>query len=750
MKRYLGFIAVLMMAIGLSLNVAAAEGEVKNGLTVAEQSADESETQSTGFSGVSGLKNTVSGEVETDAKKVYKLQIGSENKEIQFELTSTVKSLIELTLYNSQNEVQKLNKNSKSDVDYYGAVCEEGTYYLVVSNTSKVECNVEYKIEVQALNKITSCDATIPSFLKKEATESIITSNFQYKSDSNNSGDKILYRTDNPEIVSVDANGKLTGEKEGTTKVSVTNLAGESLATKEITVCDENEALTVGSDKKITLNNGKAVVLLKADSQKKLYIETESETKIIRYSNIYGNAPFDLGGYYSGGKQISIGVFSAGEYYLEFSSSTAKEINVVVYDKIKNCKSIEELSLPVIETKENSLSSVNTITGILYKVKCDGTYRFKTQQLNGDKTRYYSRIDLYDADFQLLKSDVSKTDKDQQTREETYNNLPQGEYYLLLKYVKKIVNEDTVKYKLNAFKVADYPITSITITDIPKLTIGGTHKITYKTTPETTDDTVLFESSDEAVAKVTKDGQVTAISAGKATITAKNSTGDVLGTSEVTVKEAKVPENPSTPQEPENPKSDTKKEQTPNTTVKPETGSDSTKVKVKKLEIVGMSHVLAAGKKRQLKVKVAPKSANTAVVWRSSNKKYATVNKNGKVFAKRAGRGKKVVITAIAKDGSGVKATYKIKIAKGIAKKVKITGSKTAKAGKTVKLKAKVTGTKGCYKKVKWISSNEKLATVTPDGKVKFSKKAKDKKVKITAKALDGSGKKAVYKYSIQ
>ena len=126
------------------------------------------------------------------------------------------------------------------------------------------------------------------------------------------------------------------------------------------------------------------------------------------------------------------------------------------------------------------------------------------------------------------------------------------------------------------------------------------------------------------------------------------------------------------------------------------------------------------------------------------------MNKNGKVLAKRAGRGKKVVITAIAKDGSGVKATYKIRIAKGIVKKVKITGSKTAKAGKAVKLRAKVTGTKGCYKKVKWISSNEKLATVTSAGKVKFTKKAKNKKVKITAKALDGSGKKVVYNYFVR
>ena len=724
MKRYLGFIAVLIMAIGLSLNVAAAEGEAKNGLTVAEQSADASGTQNTGFAGVSGLKNSVSGEIENDVKKVYKLNIGSEDKGIQFKLTSTVKSLIELTLYNSQNEVQKLNKNSKSDADYYGAGCEEGTYYLAVSNTSTVERGpIEYTIKVQALNEITACDATIPSFLKKgkkEAIYSILTSNFQYMSGSNNSGDKIFYRTDNPEIVSVDEVGNLLGNSAGTTKVSVTNVAGKILATKEITVCDENDALTVGSQKKITLNNGKAVVLLNADPQKILYIETENETKLLGYSNTYGNYPKEFIRYYSGEKQISIGLGPAGEFYLEFSNATAKEINVAVYDKIKDCKSIEELSLPAIERKEAPLSSLNVMTNILYKVNCDGNYKFRTEQLNGDRSKYYNQIWLYDGNFETIKSASTEKNLEQCTYEVVYNNLQKGEYYLVVVYAKQRINEDTVKYNLNAFKVADNPITAITITDIPKLTVGDAHKITYKTVPETTDDVVLFESSDEAVAKVTKEGEITAVSVGKATITARNSAGDVVESSEVTVENAKVPD------------------------------AASTEVKVNKLKIVGASHVLAVGKKRQLKVKATPKAANTAVVWRSSNKKYATVNKNGKVLAKRAGRGRKVVITAIAKDGSGVKATYKIRIAKGSVKKVKITGSKTAKAGKTVKLKAKVTGTKGCYKKVKWISSNEKLATVTSAGKVKFTKKAKNKKVKITAKALDGSGKKAVYNYFVR
>ena len=64
------------------------------------------------------------------------------------------------------------------------------------------------------------------------------------------------------------------------------------------------------------------------------------------------------------------------------------------------------------------------------------------------------------------------------------------------------------------------------------------------------------------------------------------------------------------------------------------------------------------------------------------------------------------------------------------------------KAGKTLKLKAKVKATKGANKKLIWKSSNTKYATVSKDGKVKTMKTGKGRKVKITAMATDGSGKK--------
>lgn len=177
-----------------------------------------------------------------------------------------------------------------------------------------------------------------------------------------------------------------------------------------------------------------------------------------------------------------------------------------------------------------------------------------------------------------------------------------------------------------------------------------------------------------------------------------------------------------------------------------------TKIKVKKIKIAGMSKQIAAGKKIKLKATVTPKTAaNRTVKWKSSNKKYATVNSKGVVTVKKAEIGKKVTITAIAKDGSGKKATYRIKIMKKAVKKITLKASKTkVTAGKKVTIKATVTPEKNVNKKLTYKSSNKKYATVNSKGVVTTRKAGKGKTVKIIATATDGSGKKATIKIKIK
>ena len=100
-------------------------------------------------------------------------------------------------------------------------------------------------------------------------------------------------------------------------------------------------------------------------------------------------------------------------------------------------------------------------------------------------------------------------------------------------------------------------------------------------------------------------------------------------------------------------KADKKKKCTITVTV----GTPVTKVKLNKTK-----STMTVGKKQTLKATVTPKKASSkAVVWKSSNKKVATVTSKGVVKAKKAGT---VTITATAKDGSGKKAACKITVKK--------------------------------------------------------------------------------------
>lgn len=214
--------------------------------------------------------------------------------------------------------------------------------------------------------------------------------------------------------------------------------------------------------------------------------------------------------------------------------------------------------------------------------------------------------------------------------------------------------------------------------------------------------TVKWTSSNEAVVTVDAAGKLTAKVAGKAIITAITSDGNVMYCI-VTV------EN----------------------------------IKVSKITITTTtSNKIATGKKVTLKAIVTPSNAyNKGVTWKSSNTKVATVSSSGVVTTKKKMGGKTVTITATAKDGSGKKASYKIYVKKGIVKKVYISGVKSVKAGKKLYLKGKTSASSGANRTLKWSSSNTKYAKVSSKGTVTTYKAGKKKSVKITARAVDGSGK---------
>lgn len=93
------------------------------------------------------------------------------------------------------------------------------------------------------------------------------------------------------------------------------------------------------------------------------------------------------------------------------------------------------------------------------------------------------------------------------------------------------------------------------------------------------------------------------------------------------------------------------------------------KIKILKNAVTGIKvknapKTLKAGKSITLKpvVTVSGRNANKKILWSSSNSKYLTVNSNGKVVAKKAGKGKTVYVYGKAADGSGKSVRIKIRI----------------------------------------------------------------------------------------
>jgi uncharacterized protein YjdB len=168
------------------------------------------------------------------------------------------------------------------------------------------------------------------------------------------------------------------------------------------------------------------------------------------------------------------------------------------------------------------------------------------------------------------------------------------------------------------------------------------------------------------------------------------------------------------------------------------------KQNVTKIKLNYSSYKLGYKKTLQLKATVTTTASNKKIKWTSSNPSVATVNSSGKVTAKKYGT---TTITAAATDGSGVKATCKIRVVR-LVTKVKLNRySMTMVAGRKATLKATISPKNATYKTATWSSSDQSIATVDSRGTIYALQPGI---VYITAKAKDSSNKKAVCRVEVK
>lgn len=143
---------------------------------------------------------------------------------------------------------------------------------------------------------------------------------------------------------------------------------------------------------------------------------------------------------------------------------------------------------------------------------------------------------------------------------------------------------------------------------------------------------------------------------------------------------------------------------------------------------------------------------NRNVVWAfadSESANYATINPRSGVVTAKKGKdivGKTVTVKAYAADGYGAESNELTLTICALAEEVTIDGYKDGEvipvhvSDKTLDLSASVNPS-DASQNVKWTSNNTSYASVNQDGEVTIKKG--NRKVKITATATDGSGKKA-------
>lgn len=267
-----------------------------------------------------------------------------------------------------------------------------------------------------------------------------------------------------------------------------------------------------------------------------------------------------------------------------------------------------------------------------------------------------------------------------------------------------IVNGGTLKGENIPTEGVVYKVTEVKLDkDSLTLDVGGSENLAATITPSNaTNKNVTWSSDNQNVATV-ENGKVTAVGAGKATITVTTEDGNKTATCAVTV-------NP---------------------------------ISVTGVTLDQSALPISVGGSAELKANVTPENAtNKTVTWSSDNTAVATVDASGKVTAVAPGTATITVTTA---DG-GKTANCTVTVTQPVNDVTldKTTMDLFVDNGGT--LTAKIQPDNASNKTVDWTTSNAGVATVDANGKVTAVGAGK---ATITATAADGSEKKAACEVTV-
>ena len=543
-------------------------------------------------------------------------------------------------------------------------------------------------------------------------------------------------------------------DEDGTTTATVAdNVLTLDKKDKTYTICGNNEDITVKAENiaKIIFKDAKIKDLVIANTDDTvntdIQIDKASDGTATDDVVIKGGIKADKGSVtITGDGKLSSGRIEAtGSVTIKDANISVrgeKDVPAIKGDKVTIKDSTVKADVPKDSSKKAIESGNITLIGNNDISSTDGDkdiYSSEPKDENGQVLTQYE-VKYLDSDG----NEVKASEKVYKGTEVTLPKVPAKKGYAgkwkdasgkVYEVGTKQVVTDAVTYTVTYEKIL---VTKITLDSTSEtLTVGDNTTLIATVTPDDAFDTSVQWSTNNANIATVTDGTVTAVAAGTAEITATAKDGSgAKATCRITVL-AKATQD-----------SDQKGDKAPNNDPKQNDSDDDMDndepVDVAKITITGITRKVAPGKRIALKANVFPANAdNQDVTWsiRSADKKYATVNSKGVVSVKKRAKGRKIVVMATSDEDDSIQAVYKITVMKQAVKKVKlIAKTKKIKVKKSTTIKAVLSPSKGISKEVSWTSSNPKIATVNAKGKVTGIKKGK---VKITATAKDGSGRKA-------
>lgn len=546
---------------------------------------------------------------------------------------------------------------------------------------------------------------------------------------SNASNKAVTYKSSDTSIVTVDANGKVTGKKVGKAIITCTTVDGGFTDTCEVSVVIAPEGISLNK-KSATLKAGNTLQLtatiVPSNTTNKTVTWTSSDTKVATVSS-KGLVTAMAGGSCTITAKTSSGSFTAKCTITVTQTTSGVTLDTSAFTiYTTGSKTLKATVLPATSTNkavtwssdDQTIATVNSsgkVTGVrpgtaIITVKTvDGGHTatcvvtvYKKVDVTG-LTLDNSRLDMVKNESTTILATISPANASEKSI--TWTSSDPSVATVTSKGVVTAVDTGTTvitavtkdgNYERSCKVTVIQPVTGVRLNKSSgKLAVGKSGSLRVSVLPsDATDKKVIWTSSNEDVATVSQNGVVVAHTPGNTTITATSVSSGLSSSCDIKVY-----------------------------------------IAVTGIKLNATSIKLPKGQKRIITATVTPSNAeNTDVIWSSSNKNVATVNEAGQITGKAKGTAK---ITAKTADG-GLAASCIVEVVQLVTSvKLDYTGL-TIDAGKTKTVTATTAPSTASDRSVKWTTSNKNVATVDSKGVIKAVGPGT---ATITATSKDGNAK---------